>query len=175
SPVPVWMTTLVPTLLLNSAAWRLISASAAGTKLTHCRSWTWAPARGVGIAPAAAVGVAAGELVPPPQASRIGPAARPAAVMPAAERNFLRVQSEALSSGPQSCRSESAIMALLDQAPMARPPCRRACSTSSLLRPTAGLAAIVPPLGEITVRSAGPRDERQQKVRGVRGPGMERD
>src|SRR5437899_2363429 len=87
SPVTVSTVTSTPLASEKALAWRRISSSAAGTKLTHWRRWILAPALGFGIAPAAAVGVAAGELVPPPQASRIGPAARPAAVMPAAERN----------------------------------------------------------------------------------------
>src|SRR5258708_7687037 len=49
SPLTVWIVTVTPLALENSAAWRLISASAAGTKLFHWRSWILAPARGLGV------------------------------------------------------------------------------------------------------------------------------
>src|ERR1700730_4901039 len=80
SPVTVSIVTWTLLAAENSAACRLISASAAGTKLTHWRRRIDAPARARGIARAAGVGVAVAELVPPPQASRMGPDARPAAV-----------------------------------------------------------------------------------------------
>src|SRR5439155_19147526 len=91
SPVTVSTVTSTPLASEKALAWRRISSSAAGTKLTHWRRRIFAPALAFGIAPTAAVGEAAGDAAPPPHASRTGPAARPAAVRPAAPRNFRRV------------------------------------------------------------------------------------
>src|SRR5215471_13349693 len=91
SPVTVSMVTWTLFASENSLAWRLISASAAGTKLTHCRRRICAPALGLGIAPA---GVGADDAGLPPQAAISGPAASPAAVRPDVLRKSRRLHSD---------------------------------------------------------------------------------
>src|SRR5579859_4209299 len=92
SPLTVWMVTVQLLAVENSAACRLISASAAGTKLVHWRSWILAPALGLGMVPTTVL-LEVPFPVAAPQASRIGPNARELATRPVVLRNFLRDQS----------------------------------------------------------------------------------
>src|SRR5215471_3238400 len=95
SPVTVSMVTWTLFASENSLAWRLISASAAGTKLTHWRRRICAPALGLGIAPAG-VGEALADGLPP-HAAMSGPADSPAAARPVVLRNSRRLQTGPLS------------------------------------------------------------------------------
>src|SRR5690349_6583896 len=119
SPLTVWIVTVTPLADENSAAWRLISSSAAGTKLVHCRSWTLAPALGLGIA--AVLPEVLGLVDPPPQASsRAGPTARLPAARPACLRICRRSQT---GDQPDGCSFSS--LAMLGPPLSIRRPTRR--------------------------------------------------